>query len=133
MEWLRWVITVVVIGLAFWAGDDRGYQRRSTEALTADLGRAQQALAAKDQQLLDAANRARADVASRDELAEALARIEGRFGGLGRQLQGALTNANLAVCVYPDAVRGVRQQSRAEVAAAAERARAAAAGSDPPG
>lgn len=133
MEWLRWVITVVVIGLAFWAGDDRGYQRRSTEALTADLGRAQQALAAKDQQLLDAADRARTDVASRDELAEALARIEGRFGGIGRQLQGALSNANLAVCVYPDAVRRVRQQSRAEVEAAAERARAAAAGSDPPG
>lgn len=133
MEWLRWVITVVIIGLAFRAGDDRGYQRRSTEALTADLGRAQQALAAKDRELLEAADRAQADVTSRDELAAALARIEGRFGGIGRQLQGALTNANLAVCVYPDAVRRVREQSRAEVAAAAERARAAAAGSDPPG
>lgn len=133
MEWLRWVITVVIIVLAFWAGDDRGYQRRSNEALTADLGRAQQALAAKDQELLEAADRAQADVTSRDELAQALARIEGRFGGIGRQLQGALSNANLAVCVYPDAVRRLREQSRAEVAAAAERARAAAAGSDPPG
>lgn len=132
MEWVRWIVTVAMLAVGYWAGRQAGSDSATVSALTANVGRLEQALAAKDQELVEAADRARADVASRDELAQALARIEGRFGGLGRELKGALNNANLAVCVYPDAVRGVREQSRAEVAAAAGRARAAA-GSDPPG
>ena len=133
MEWVRWIITVAVVAAAFLAGERSGRDSATISALSTDLKQAEQVIDAKDQEAKDAVDRARADVLARDEVADALARIEGRFGGIGRQLAGALENANLAVCVYPDAIRSVRADARGEAAAAAERARAAAADRHPPG
>lgn len=133
MEWVRWIVTVIAIAAAYYAGDRAGNDRATIASQATDLQRANKAIDAKDNEMREAVTRAQADVLSRDELADALARIEGRFGGIGRQLAGALENANLAVCVYPDAVRSVRADARGEAAAAAERARAAAADRHPPG
>lgn len=126
MEWLRWLITIVVVVLAYREGVNSGQNAAQTTFQVGTLASKDGTINELQKQLKDREKKdAEAQVAEAD-LVAAITKMEQRFGGIGAQMRSALNASNLAVCVYPDDVRRVRNDARAESRAAAERVNAAA-------
>ena len=126
MEWLRWLITIAVVVLAYREGVNSGQNSAQTTFQTGVLASKDATIAELQKQIKERDTKeAEAQVAEAD-LVAAVTKMEQRFGGIGAQLRSALNASNLAVCLYPDDVRRVRNDARAESRAAAERVNAAA-------
>lgn len=123
MEWIRWMITIAAVAVAFYAGGEWGRDKERTAWLERDLKALSDQNQALNQKLDESQDATQTKVADMVKIQEHMERIARSTGSIGAQLKGTLDASNLGTCLLPDDTRRVRADRYEETGAATARAR----------
>lgn len=129
VEWLRWVITVAVIGAAYWQGQTTGEATERDRWQQQAIAERDRAIAERDARIATGNEARAAELADLSAMQANLDRIARSTGSIGNQLRSALDASSMGTCLLTDDVRRLRAESYEEArraTAAANAARSAA-------
>lgn len=128
MEWVRWIITVLAIAGASYAGYKHGRAELLTEVQAQAIKDRDEANAKLQEQI--AAGNAQAEQKAADLVAmqASIETMIARSGSIGAQMQRALHASNLGTCLLSADVQRVRTDAYEQARSAAAAANAAGSG-----